>query len=94
MFIDHAVGVGIVGVLDLDLAVDHVAAIEIAGALIPAVIVALVLIAKVRAENHAHAVSLRTDKRIAVPNLGKNYSINIVKMKNGSNNNELFDHLL
>lgn len=78
MFIDHAVEVGIVGVLDLDPAVDRVAAIEIVGALIPAVVVALVLIAKARAESHAHAASPRTGKRIAVPNLGKNYLINIV----------------
>ncbi|EFN61874.1 Splicing factor, arginine/serine-rich 2 [Camponotus floridanus] len=66
----HAVEVGIVGVLDLDPAVDRVAVIEIVGALIPAVVVALVLIAKARAESHAHAASPRTGKRIAVPNLG------------------------
>lgn len=66
----HVVEVGIVDVLDLDPAVDHAAAIEIAGAPIPAVVVALVLIAKARAENHAHAASPRTGKRIAVPNLG------------------------
>lgn len=67
---DHAVEAGIVGVLDLDPAADRVAAIEIVGALTPAVVVALVLIARARAENHAHAASPRTDRRIAVPNLG------------------------
>lgn len=93
MFIGHVVEVGIVDVLDLDPAVDHVVAIEIAGAPIPAVVVALVLIAKARAENHAHAASPRTGKRIAVPNQGKNYLINIV-VKNNLNSNELLDRLL
>lgn len=82
-FVDHVVEVGIVDVLDLDPAVDRVVAIEIAGAPIVAVAVVLVLIVKARAENHAHVASRRTGKRIAVPNLGKNYLINIVvKMRN------------
>lgn len=67
---DHVVEVEIVDVLDLDPAVDRVAAIEIAGAPIAAVAAALVLTAKVRAANHAHAASLRTGKRTVVPNLG------------------------
>lgn len=77
-FTDHAVEVGIVDVLDLDLAVDRVAVTEIAGAPTAAVAVALVLIVKARAENHVRAASPRTGKRTVVPNLGKNYSINIV----------------
>ena len=67
---DHAVEVGIVDVLDLDLAVDRVAVTEIAGAPTAAVAVALVLIVKARAENHARAASPRTGKRTVVPNLG------------------------
>lgn len=78
LFVGHVVEVGIVDVLDLDPAVDRVAAIEIAGVPIVAVAVALVLIVKARAENHAHVASRRTGKRTVVPNLGKNYSINIV----------------
>jgi hypothetical protein len=73
-FADHEAEAGIADVPDLDLVVGPAVAIEIAGVLIVAVAVVLVRTAKVRAANHVLAASLRTDRKIVVPNPGKNYN--------------------
>lgn len=73
MFTDHEAEVETVGVRDLDPAVDRVAATEIAGAPIVAAVVVLVRTARVHAANHARAASLRTGKKIVVPNPGESY---------------------
>jgi len=48
--------------------------IEIADVLIVAAAVALVQTAKVHAANHVLAASLKIDRKIVVPNPGKNYN--------------------
>lgn len=73
MFIGHEVEVEIVDVLELDLAADHAAVIEIADVLTAVAAVALVPTAKARVANHARAVSLKTGKKTVDPNPGKNY---------------------
>lgn len=75
MFIDHEAEAEIEDVLGLGPAVDRAAVIEIAGALIAVVVAALVPIARVLAANHTLAASLKTGKKIAVPNQGKNNPI-------------------
>lgn len=72
MFVDLEAEAEIEDVLGLDPAVDRVAAIEIADALIAVVAAALVPIARALAANHILAASLKTGKKIAVPNQGKN----------------------
>jgi hypothetical protein len=67
---DHEVEVEIADVRDLALAVDRVAAIEIAGAPTAAAVVALVRTARARAANHARAASLKTGRKTVVPNPG------------------------
>lgn len=72
MFTDHEAGAEIDVVLDRDLVVGRVAVTEIAGALTAAAVVALVLIVRARAGSHVLAANLRTGKKTAVPNQGKN----------------------
>lgn len=78
MFIDHEAEAEIEDVPGLGPAADHVAVTEIVDALIAVVAAALVPIARVLVANHILAASLKTDKRIAVPNQGKNNSANFV----------------
>lgn len=70
-FADHEAEAEIAGVHDLDLAVGHAAATEIAGALTAAAVVAHVRTARARAASHARAASLRTGKKTVVPNPGE-----------------------